>query len=127
MVLDQCQHVADFGVFAGMLDHDDRRLPVGHQADAVGVALLEADLVQELVGLLEIVGRPLGGVLGLEQHRARHDGVVGGLGEPDERHLVELVAVYGERQRPAEADVAVELAPIVVLGVEVGIDRELRA
>ena len=58
VVGDQFEHVGLERALAGRLDDDLRRAAVGQQADAVVVALVEADLVEQRVGLGGIVLDP---------------------------------------------------------------------
>ncbi len=125
VVGDQREGVVVLGLFARMLDDDSRGAAVGQQAETLAVLLGEADLVQQLVGQLGIVVGPLGRVLGLEQLGARHDRVVRGLRETDIDDLVQFLAVDCQRQRPAEAHVTHQLAPLLVVGGQVGIERDL--
>jgi len=101
--------------------------PSGSSRMPPRIALGEADLVQQLVGEPGIVVRPPGRILGLEQLGVLHDRVIRGLGEAEKDNLIELVAIDGHRQRPAKADVAHQFAPHLVIGVQVGIEGDLRA
>ena len=113
----------------GMLDDDGgaagRRAAGGSRAS---LRLVRPISSSSLLACLGIVGRPLGRVLRLEQRRALHDRVVRGLGQADIDDLVQLVAV--DRRATARGGSgrrALSLRQHLVLGVEVGIERELRA
>ena len=110
-----------------MLDDDGRGLAAGQQADAIGTALRQADLVEELVGELGVVLCPLGRILRLEQLGTLHDRIVGGLGKAEIDDLVQLVAVDGHRQGATEADVTHQIAPFLIGRGQVGIECDLRA
>ena len=63
----------------------------------------------------------------VEQRALRQHGVAAFDAEAEIDHLVDLAAVDGDRQRAAEAHVAEEFAPARIAGVEIGIERHLRA
>ena len=90
-------------------------LAVRPQPVALTVLLRQADLVQQLVGLLRVVRGPLLPPLGSRAVRravCRDDGA--GDADPEPEGLVELVAVDAEGERPAEVPV---VQPLRDLGI----------
>ena len=109
---DQRQAVDHEAALAVGLDDDLELAAVGQQADARAVALGQADLVEQARGL----GRDRKSAfsvrsIGWNSGLSRHDGVVALDAEAEQQRVVEGLAVDAERQRAAEAHVAVERAP----------------
>jgi hypothetical protein len=113
-----CRHVPDqlgghrlLRTLAGGLDDDLQRPPIRQRAQIVAVAVRQPDLIQELVGLVDVEGGPCRQIGFVEQRALRQYGVAALGGEPQIDHLVDLAAIDAERQRAAEADVADERMP----------------
>ena len=124
---DQLQDVDLDRPLAGGMDHDLQRAPVRQQADALGVALGQADLVEQAVGLLRIeFGEELR-PLRLVERRGRQRGVVRRPGQTEEDDVGDLLPVDAERQRPPEPHVPVQLAPYRIGHGHVGVERHLAA
>ena len=102
-------------------DLDGQVGAVREGAEAVAVAPGEAHLVEQAGGLLRIVlgPQPLP-TLRLVEAGGGVDGGGGGPAQPQEVHLVQLVAVQGQRHGAAEAHFVEQRAVVVILvgGVE---------
>jgi hypothetical protein len=94
------------GALAREQDRQFQRPSVLHQADAVGIALGQADLVQQGIGAIGVIDRPHGAEFGVEQRTLRKNRIGRLHAQPQIDHLVDLAAVDGDRQRPAEAHIA---------------------
>ena len=87
----------------------------------------QADRIEQRVGRLDVELRPRVAELRPEQRAALQHRVARFPAEPEVDDLVDFVPVDAERQRAPEAHVAHQLAPLGILGVEVRIERDLRA
>ena len=125
-VVDQVQDVGLFGALAGGLDDEFRRAPVGKQAEPV-IAPAQARLVEEGIGRLGIVGRPALPQRLVVKRASRQQAVVAGKREAEIDHFVDLFPVEAERQRPAHPPVPEQRPPDGIAGIEVGVERRVRA
>ena len=126
-VPDQLQHVRFLRHRAGGIDDDGHLPSIGQQAEAVLVALGQADLVEQLVGRGDIEGGI--GLLefGLVQRAFRQHRIGALPGQAVVDDLVDLMPVDGQRQGAAEAHVAHQLAPHRIAGGQIGEEREAGA
>ena len=127
VVADQLEHVGLLGLLAGRLDDDLQRPAVRQKPDAVAVALGQAEPVEQLVGEIGIVLRPLRLILVLEERRFRQHGVVRRHRDAVEDRVVDVVAVDRHRERAAEIGVAEELAQHRIDVVQIREERDARA
>ena len=113
---------------SGRIFDDELELaPVRQQAEVLAVAARQADLVEQSVGVREIVLRPGVAQLGLVERAARQHRVGAGLRQAEIHDLVDLAPVDGERKRAAEARVAQQRRASDRREIEIGIERHLRA
>ena len=102
-------------------DDDVERFAIGHQAHAIG-ALLGQNLVQGLIGFLDIKFEVLGGQLLVVEGGAFQRGSLVGLGLANEDGVDDLLAVDRVGHADAEIFVAEDLALLGVLVRHVEVD-----
>ena len=110
-----CDHFADFGgqganAQTGLFDQVGERLAILAQADALGILLIQAHLVQQLVGLIFVELRPGGAVFLLVILGGGHRAQLAHAGRAEEQALVDLVAIDGHRERFDEVRVIDDLS-----------------
>ena len=88
MIVHQLQHVGLERALAGGLDDDLGAPPVGQQPDAVVVALVKAELVEQRVGLVGIELAPGVGIFRLEERAFGQDRVGAFLPRPKKTTLL---------------------------------------
>src|SRR5262245_8748164 len=118
VLLDRFHELVKRGVGRTRHRHDQAQpaLPVTAQAVALGVLLVQPNRIQHGVGLLRVIGSPHGTVLGTWEVRIALDrhyrpGRTG----PEPEYLVDLLAVDGDSQGPAEVSVMEPLGNLRVL------------
>jgi len=126
-IADQFEHIRLLGRLAGILDDDVERPPVRQLALAALAVALQADQVEQPVGLVRIETGPGLAVFRAVERALRQHRVLPLDRQTEIDHLVDLVPVGGERQGPPEADVAHQPAPHRVVDIQIGIQRQLAA
>src|SRR5206468_10324553 len=87
----------------------------------------ERYLDEKPVGYLSFMCRISNQIVRTEQGARRQNRIGACAGQAEVDDLIDLMTVDGERQRPAIAHVAIQLAPDGIVGVQVRIKGQIRA